>query len=95
MRLRPDRGEPDYFLGGMLLNLVVAELLVAGLVLAAVLATWPDPPWGLITVGGALAAGALPVAFYPFSKLLWLAVDLQIRPDEEPDATERTAPRDA
>lgn len=78
--LRADRGEGDHFLGAMALNLVVAELVTAGAVLALLLATWPDPPWGLLTWGGAALAALMPLVFYPFSKLLWLALDRRFRP---------------
>jgi hypothetical protein len=59
---------------------------------AFLLATWPSPPWGLFqwsTVGLMLA---IPVAFFPFSKTLFLAFDLWIRP---PDAEDFDAPREA
>lgn len=79
--LRADRGERDHFLGAMALNLVAAELMAAGAILALLLATWPDPPWTLLTWGGVALAGLTPVAFYPFAKLAWLAVDLRFRPD--------------
>lgn len=79
--LRVDRGEDDHFLGAMALNLVVAELSTAAVVLAVLLATWPEPPWRLLTWGGAGLAALLPVAFYPFAKLLWLAFDLRFRPE--------------
>lgn len=79
--LRADRGEGDHFLGAMALNLVVAELMTAAAVLALLLATWPEPPWGLLTWGGVALAALMPVAFYPFSKLVWLTLDLRFRPE--------------
>lgn len=80
--LRTDRGEHDHFLGAMALNLVVAELTLAAVLGGVMAAAWPDPPWTLLTWGGAALAVALPVAFYPFAKLVWLAVDLRFRPGE-------------
>ena len=86
--LRADRGEGDHFLGAMALNLVVAELATAAAVLAGLLVTWPEPPWGLLTWGGVALAALMPLAFYPFSKLLWLAADLRFRPEgTEPHGT--------
>jgi uncharacterized protein (DUF983 family) len=78
--LRPQRGESDYFIGAYLVNLIAIELLFAGGLVAAIVATWPSPPWALLqaaalvlTVGGA-------VFCYPFTKLVWLAFDLSLRP---------------
>lgn len=82
-RRRLDRGEHDHFLGAMLLNLVAAELSAAGLLAAWILASWPDTAWGLVTAGGVLAAAGLPVLGYPFSRLVWLAVDLRLRPGDD------------
>lgn len=76
-----DRGEEDHFLGAVLLNLVVDELAVAVAATVVIVLTWPDVPWTGITVGCVALAAGLPVATYPFSRLLWLAADLYIRPD--------------
>lgn len=81
--LRTDRGEGDHFLGAMALNLVAAELLTLGVLVAVAALTWPTPPWDLLTWGGAALAAATPVALYPFSKLVWLAVDRRLREGEE------------
>lgn len=78
--LEADRGEDDYFLGPLLLNLVITETAAAGLVAASVALTWPDTPWDALLAGGVALAVLLPAAGLPFARLLWLAVDLQIRP---------------
>lgn len=83
--LRADRGEEDYFLGPLALNLLITELAAAGLVAGAVALTWPDPPWDAVLWGGVALAVALPAAGLPFSRLLWLAADLQLRPREGDD----------
>lgn len=80
--LRTDRGEHDHFLGAMALNLVAAELVLVLVLGGVMIAAWPDPPWTLLTWGGAALALVLPVAFYPFAKLLWLALDLRFRPED-------------
>lgn len=73
-----ERSEEGYFLGALLVNLIVAELLPLAAVLTVLGFTWPEPPWNLLLYGGAALAVAAPFAFYPFSKLIWLAVDLTI-----------------
>jgi uncharacterized protein (DUF983 family) len=88
-----ERSEEGYYLGALLLNLVVAELALAALVVGVVLATWPTPPWRLVLYGGAALALVTPFLFYPFSKTLWLALDLYFQP-EPPDAMVRPGERD-
>ena len=90
--LRFERGERGYWLGAYFFNLVAMETVFAVWMTAFLLATWPSPPWRLFqwsTVGLMLA---MPVAFFPFSKTLFLAFDLWIRP---PDAEDFDAPREA
>jgi uncharacterized protein (DUF983 family) len=75
-----ERGESDYFLGAYVVSLIAVEAMFAiGFVIVLVV-TWPDPPWTAIQWVGAamLAAGVL--ICYPFSKTIWLAIDLTFRP---------------
>ena len=78
--LRLDRGENDYFIGAYLVNLVAAELLLAAGLLVVLVATWPDPPWTVIQWAGAALLVIAPLVLYPFTELLWLALDLAFRP---------------
>ena len=75
-----DRGEPDYFLGAVLLNLVASETVPVAAVAALVVVTWPAPPWDVLLGGGLALAVAAPLVGYPFSKTLWLYADMRIRP---------------
>lgn len=75
-----ERGESDYYLGAYTVALMAVEGLFAiGFVLILVV-TWPDPPWGLIQWGGALVLAAGVIICYPYSKTIWLAIDLMFRP---------------
>ena len=82
---RFDRAEPDYYIGAYTINLIVAELLVVGAMLIVMFSTWPDVPWE--TMPWALSGLAIlgPLVTYPFSKSLWLAIDLLFRPAEPKD----------
>jgi uncharacterized protein (DUF983 family) len=75
-----DREEQGYIVGAYMFNIIVAELVFAAIFIATLLATWPDPPWALLTYGGAALMVLLPILFYPFSKTLFLAFDLIFRP---------------
>lgn len=75
-----DRGERDYFIGAYLLNFIGAEVAIVLLAGAVMLATWPDVPWAAIKWGLVALMIPFPVLTYPFSKTLWLAIDLTFRP---------------
>jgi hypothetical protein len=74
------RGEPDHFLGGYVVNLGVAEFLAAALWATLLVATWPDPSWAVMQWLGAALVVVMPVALYPFTRLVFLAVDLNFQP---------------
>jgi uncharacterized protein (DUF983 family) len=75
-----DRGEPDFWIGGYAVNLVLAEFIVTGIVVAIGVATWPDVPWRFIQIGGAIMAVVFPLLTFPVSRVLWLAWDYCFRP---------------
>ena len=79
-RLRLERGESDYFLGGMMFNIALAEGVFVILLIATLALTWPRVPWTLLEYGAPAAMILAPVVLYPFSKLVWLAFDLMLRP---------------
>ena len=75
-----ERGEEGYQVGAYMFNIIASELLFAGVFLAALLLTWPTPPWELLQYGGMALMVLAPFLFYPFSKTLFLAFDLFFRP---------------
>jgi len=85
--VRPDRGEKDHWLGAYAVNLVASEVIWGLSMIAILLATWPDVPWTFLEYGGALLMIAAPFIFYPFSRTLWLAVDLAFRGDRDADTS--------
>jgi len=87
-RIRFDRGEHDFFIGAYLVNLILAELIVVAGMVAGILITWPDVPWNRLKYALLPFVIALPLVTYPFSKALWLAIDLIYQPARESDFTE-------
>lgn len=75
-----DRGESDYFLGVYIVNLVAVEFLFATVFAVTLVVTWPDPPWTLIQYASAVLIVVGAVGCYPFSKVVWMAFDLMLRP---------------
>ena len=75
-----EREEQGYVVGSYMFNIIAAELLFAAVFVAALVLTWPTPPWTLLQYGGAVLMILAPIIFYPFSKTLFLAFDLVFRP---------------
>jgi uncharacterized protein (DUF983 family) len=78
--LRTERGEQDFFLGAMVINIAIAEGVLVLFFVGLVVALWPDVPWTFLQWGAPALMLLAPFLFYPFSKTLWMAVDLQFRP---------------
>jgi uncharacterized protein (DUF983 family) len=80
--------EEGYFLGGYALNLILAEFLGIGLALVIILGT-AARAWNLLWQEALAIALAIlfPVLFFPYSRGLWMALDLTFHPPG--DAVER------
>ena len=74
--------EPGYWVGAIIINTVVTFSTFIGMFLLLVLGTWPDVPWGTVMGVTVVANAAIPVAFYPISKTVWLALELSWHPLE-------------
>jgi hypothetical protein len=51
--------------------------------LVTAILTWPDVPWEILQITGPIEAVVMPLVFFPFSRTLFLAFDLWLRPDME------------
>jgi hypothetical protein len=80
-----ERGEQGYWVGAYFINLMAMELVFVVAFVAALAATWPTPPWALLQYGTGVLMLLAPVVCFPFSKTLFLAVDLACRPPEAGD----------
>lgn len=90
-----DRGERDHWLGGYAVNLVASELIWAASMITILVVRWPDVPWDFLTYGGAALMVLLPFLFFPFSRTIWLALDLAFRADVDADTGVRDVTRQA
>jgi uncharacterized protein (DUF983 family) len=78
-RLRFER-EEGYWLGAILFN-TAATIGVFGLAMVLwAVSTWPDPPWNTMLVAGIVFNLVAPIVFYPYSKTLWVAVEITAHP---------------
>ena len=80
-----ERGEQGYWLGAYFFNLMAVETLFTVWVVGFLAWTWPSPPWGVFQIWTAVLMLVSPFAFFPFSKTLFLAFDLLVRPPTEED----------
>ena len=78
--LRLQRGEHDYFVGSVFILFTLAGLLIYAVLAATLIATGPAVPWDLLEYGLPVLMAVALVALFPFSRLVWLAFDLMLRP---------------
>jgi uncharacterized protein (DUF983 family) len=71
--------------GANLLNLVVAEAALVALIATLVVRTWPTPPWTLLQYAAPVLMVVAPLVFFPFSRVLFVAIDLAMHPKARPD----------
>jgi hypothetical protein len=71
---------PGHWLGSWFLNICVAQTAVVLILILGVAATWPEPNMWIIGSAAAAAAVVVPFAFFPFSRTIWTAIDLAMRP---------------
>jgi uncharacterized protein (DUF983 family) len=87
------RDENGYELGGMAINLIVAEGLWVVTFVSILFATWPTPPWQLLQWGSALMMLLMPLLFLRHARVLALALDLLFRPPERKELVRTQGPR--
>jgi hypothetical protein len=67
----------------MFFNIMVSETIFAVALGVVVALLWPRVPWDDIEYALLAAMVIVPIVFYPMSRLLWLALDLLLRPPDE------------
>ena len=67
--------EPGYWVGAVAINTTVIGFLFACLLVVFSAETIPDIPWVTLLMLEIPLMSLGPVAFYPYSKTLWVAID--------------------
>jgi len=81
-----ERGESsEFWIGAYVFNLVLGEMIAIGVPVVWIIASAPHQPWTHIEATALVLAVGLPFVFFPFSRTLWLALDLSFRPFEPGD----------
>jgi uncharacterized protein (DUF983 family) len=78
--LRVEREGHDYMAGSVMFNLVLAELIFAVALVGYLLIVWPTVNWDSLEIAAPLGMAVAPFVLFPFSKLVWLAADVALRP---------------
>lgn len=73
---------PGQWLGSWFLSLCVVQAVLVVSIIGVVLMSWPDRPSWLSIAALVLVAVCVPVGFFPFSRTIWTAIDLMMRPLE-------------
>ncbi len=71
--------------GAYILNLFASEIAAVLFIFSIVVRTWPNPPYGTLQWLVPVLMVIAPLVFYPFSKLVFVAIDLALHPGAEPD----------
>lgn len=77
-----------YWLGSMVINLAVTQILFLGTFVGLLVLTWPDVPWTAVLITVVVIAIVVPIAFHPISRLLWVAGERHFHLRSHPDATD-------
>jgi len=90
--LRFERIE-GHWTGDLGINTIVSfgTLLIA--LIVGFLLSWPEAPGIALFIVAISIAGLMPLAFFPFSKTIWLALDLIFRPLEPGEVAQGYGPQ--
>ncbi|MES2304730.1 MAG: DUF983 domain-containing protein [Gemmatimonadota bacterium] len=84
-----DRFESGYEVGSLAVNTAVTLVSLVVGIPAAIALSWPSPNYEAITIGTVIVAVLLPFVLFPWSKTLYLALDVSFRVPTDDDFTAR------
>ena len=81
--------EEGYWVGAIIVNTAVTEVIFGILFVTTLFATLPEVPWQPLLAVGIGTNVIVPWFFYPRSKTLWLGIDLYFHPAEASEEAPR------
>lgn len=88
--------EDGYWLGAMTVNIAVTEAAFLAVLVGGMILTWPDVPWTALLIVSVATNAIVPLVFHPFSRTIWVALDLGFLQRFEPaDDEDERARRNA
>ena len=79
---RFSRSDDDYFSGAMFFGMLIGETLAVLAIGAAIWATYPNVPWSVLQYAIPVVLLGVMVLLFPVSRVVWLAIDVLLRPVE-------------
>lgn len=80
--------EPGYFVGALIINMAVALFVFLLTLVGGMALFWPDVPWNALSAATIGVMLVVPIAFYPWSKSIWMAIELSYHKLEEKEQFE-------
>lgn len=74
---------PGAFIGGIGVNTVVSFVLLLITLIVSFVVFGADAGWGQLLAGPLLVAALVPLVFFRPSKMLWVAIELILVPEED------------
>lgn len=87
--------EEGYWVGAMTVLIVLTEVVFGLVFVAGLLLTWPDVPWTAFLIAGLVLNAVVPVVFYPWSKTVWIGLDLFFTPPTPSEEADSATAREA
>lgn len=84
-----DRFESGYEVGSLAVNTSLTLLVLVIGIPTLIALSWPTPNYDAITIATVVVAVLFPFAFFPWSKTLYLALDVSFRVPTDADFTAR------
>jgi uncharacterized protein (DUF983 family) len=72
--------EEGYWVAAIIINTAVVEAIFFALFVGILIATLPDINWQAMLIAGLVTNGIFPFVFFPYSKTVWMAIDLYFHP---------------
>ena len=83
--------EEGYWVSAIIVNTAAIEGLFLLLFIVVVIATAPDVSWGPLLLLAAVFNVVFPIFWYPFSKTVWMGIDLYFHPLEASELTQESS----
>jgi uncharacterized protein (DUF983 family) len=80
-----------FWLGSIMLNMAFTFGLFLVVFFGGMVVTWPDTPWTLLLILTLLLNSLFPVLFHPFSRTLWVGMEMAARPLEPQEVVDAAA----
>lgn len=74
--------ESGYWVGAMIINFAMTAAAFLVVFAAGAAITWPDPPYTVLTIVSLIIGGLTPVVGFPWSRTLFVALEMTFHPLE-------------